>query len=244
MKLVLATGFTGGTGFAPFLVSLTDTLRLLDKCGIEAHFWSVQSAAYVDDMRNAHVAKFLASDATHLIFLDYDMQWTPGDLLRLVTADMPVVTGNYRVKNAWGRWVSREKRDADGHVVGIPRKDGDGHLVEAVQIAMGFTCIKRGVFEAMRDAAPDEWYTQGEGENELRCYDWFTRIREGRMHFGEDYSFCQRWRALGGQMWIEPNVTLHHWGLHGWRGNLHELWIEEANLREQFPPPVQRVAAE
>lgn len=240
MKLVLATGFTGGTGFAPFLVSLTDTLRLLDKCGVEAHFWSVQSAAYVDDMRNAHVAKFLASDATHLVFLDYDMQWNAAGLMRLVTANMPVVTGNYRVKNAWGRWVSLEKRDAEGSVRGIARQDGDGHLVEAAQIAMGFTCIKREVFEVMAEAMPDDWYTQG--EDGLRCYDWFTRIREGRSHFGEDYSFCKRWTDLGGQMWIDPNITLHHWGLHGWRGNQHEQWLDEAKMREAFPPSVQMAA--
>ena len=234
MKLVIATGFTGGTGFAPFLVSLTDTLRVLDAAGVANEFWSVQSAAYVDDMRNGHVARFMASDASHFVFLDYDMQWTPDGFMRLLTADQDVVTGNYRVKNAWGRWVSVEKRDADGDLVGIPRKDGDGFLLEAEQIAMGFTCIKRNVFERMAEAMPDSWYSQG--EDGLKCYDWFTRIREGRNHFGEDYSFCRRLKAIGGQMWIDPNITLHHWGLHGWRGNQHETLLSDKQLRETFPP--------
>lgn len=243
MKLVLATGFTGGTGFAPFLVSLTDTLRMLDKAGIEAHFWSTQSAAYIDDMRNEHVARFLETDATHLVFLDYDMEWTPEAFTRLITADVPIVAGTYRLKTMVMRWTAVPAYDADGDLVGIPRRDGHGHLVEAAGIAMGFTCIQRSVLEQMRDAAPDSFYTMGDPDKPLRCHDWFTRIREGDKHFGEDYSFSLRWKRLGGKLWMDPDITLKHWGLHGWRGNQHEQWMHEKELREQFPAPVA-VAAE
>lgn len=233
MKLVLASGFTEGRGFAPFLVSLQDTMRVLDRAGIPAEFWAVQSAAYVDDMRNSFVAKFLKTDATHLIFLDYDMQWTPEGFMRLLTADMPIVAGTYRVKNAWGRWTAVLKED-DGQPCGIARKDGDGFLIEAEQIAMGFTCIRREVFERMRDADLDTWYVQGDGDDALKCHDWFTRIREGTMHYGEDYAFSLRWKRLGGQMWVDPNITLHHWGLHGWRGNLHEQWLTQKEVGERL----------
>lgn len=243
MKLVLATGLTGGTGFGPFFSSLSDTMRTLDRAGVEAHFWASMGAAYVDDMRNEHVAKFLATDATHLVFLDYDMEWDFAAFQRLITADVPVVAGTYRLKSMVMRWTAVPEYDADGDLVGKPRSDGDGHLVLAAGIAMGFTCIKREVFEAMRDASPDEWYNTGDYENPTRCHDWFTRIREGRNHYGEDYSFSLRWQRMGGQLWIDPNITLKHWGLHGWRGNQHEQWLEEARLRQTFAPPVQ-VAAE
>ena len=242
MKLVIATGFTGGTGFAPFLTSMLNTQRVLDQAGIANEFWSVQSAAYVDDMRNAHVARFLKTDATHLVFLNYDMQWTPEGFQRLLTADVPVVGGTYRVKNAWGRWTANLRVNAAGTYEFAQRRDGDGFLVEAEQIAMGFTCIRREVFEQMRDAEPDAWYYQGHGDDQLQCYDWYTRIREGSNHYGEDYAFSLRWRRLGGQMWVDPNITLHHWGLHGWRGNQHEQWLDEKRLREQFPGVVAQAA--
>lgn len=51
-----------------------------------------------------------------------------------------------------------------------------------------------------------------------------------------------RWKKLGGQLWIDPDITLKHWGLHGWRGNQHEQWIEEKRLLEQFPPAVAQAA--
>jgi hypothetical protein len=242
MKLVLATGFTGGTGFAPFLTSLNDTLRTLDRAGIEATFWSTQSAAYVDDMRNEHVANFLKTDATHLVFLDYDMEWDFPAFQRLITANVPVVAGTYRLKTMVMRWTAALASDADGDLIGKPRSDGDGVLALADGIAMGFTCIRREVFEVMRDAMPDDWYLMGPPDKPVKCYDWFTRIRENNLHFGEDYAFSLRWRRLGGQLWVDPNITLKHHGLHGWRGNLQEQWAEEVRLQQELPPPVQAAA--
>jgi hypothetical protein len=233
LKLVLCSGFTEGRGFAPFLVSLNDTMRALQEARIPAEFWAVQNAAYVDDMRNAFVARFLKTDATHLVFLDYDMEWRPEGFTRLLTADVPIVAGTYRVKNAWNRWTAVLKSE-DGQPLGVKRRDGDGFLIEAEQIAMGFTCVRRDVFEAMRDAAPDDWYVQGDGDDALHCHDWFTRIREGRLHYGEDYAFSLRWKRLGGTMWVDPNITLWHWGLKGWRGNQHEEWIDRQLVAQQL----------
>jgi len=204
---------------------------MLDQAGIASKFWSLGSAAYVDDMRNWHVARMLEGDATHLLFLDYDMEWDADGIERLLTAKVPVIGGSYRVKNAWMRWTA-QTREEDGEPIGVPRKDGRGFLIECDCLAMGFTLIRREVFERMRDAAPDAWYEQG--AERVKCWDWFTRIREGREHYGEDYSFCRRWRALGGQLWIDPNITLVHHGLHGWRGNLHEFWLERQKVAQEL----------
>jgi hypothetical protein len=242
MKLVLATGLTGGTGFGPFFSSLTDTMRTLDRAGIEAHFWASSGAAYIDDMRNEHVAKFLETDATHLVFLDYDMEWDFAAFQRLITADVPVVSGTYRLKSQIMRWTAIPEYDSEGGLVGKPRSDGNGHLVLAAGIPAGFTCYKREVFEAMRDAAPNDFYHVGPPDASTKCHDWFTRLREGHSHFGEDFSFSLRWRRLGGQLWIDPDLTLKHWGLFGWRGNQHEQWLHEKELAERFPSAVPMAA--
>jgi hypothetical protein len=229
LKLVIATGFTGGMAFAPFLHSLEQTRRTLDQAGIANEFCSLASAAYVDDMRNWHVARFLEGNGTHLLFLDYDMEWDAAGLERLLTADVPICAGTYRVKNAWMRWTA-SVMEADGVPMGMPRKDGRGFLLECDNLAMGFTLIRRDVFERMRESMKDSWYhTDG-----VMAWDWFTRIREGREHYGEDYSFCRRWRALGGQLFIDPDITLNHYGMHGWRGNYHEFLLERKKVAQEI----------
>ena len=31
-------------------------------------------------------------------------------------------------------------------------------------------------------------------------------------YYSEDYAFCERWRALGGECWVDPGLILEHWG--------------------------------
>jgi hypothetical protein len=157
------------------------------------------------------------------------MEWDADGIDRLLTADVPIIAGSYRVKNAWMRWTAQTKAE-DGVPLGMARKDGRGFLIEADQIAMGFTLIRRDVFTRMRESMPDSWYMT----NDVKAWDWFTRIREGNEHYGEDYSFCRRWRALGGQMFVDPNITLTHHGMHGWRGNLHEFWLEQNKVAAEL----------
>ena len=44
----------------------------------------------------------------------------------------------------------------------------------------------------------------------------------------EDYVFCQRWRDLGGSVWIEPEIELAHVGLKAWRGCYADTLADQA----------------
>jgi hypothetical protein len=36
-------------------------------------------------------------------------------------------------------------------------------------------------------------------------------VREGR-YYSEDWTFCENWRDLGGQVWVDKRVLLRHTG--------------------------------
>ncbi len=38
-----------------------------------------------------------------------------------------------------------------------------------------------------------------------------TAVREGR-YYSEDWTFCENWRDLGGQVWVDKRVLLRHTG--------------------------------
>jgi hypothetical protein len=40
----------------------------------------------------------------------------------------------------------------------------------------------------------------------------------------EDYSFCQRWRDIGGQVWADPNIRMAHVGTKTFDGHFGE-WL-------------------
>ena len=51
---------------------------------------------------------------------------------------------------------------------------------------------------------------------------------------GEDYAFCDRWRACGGELWVDTTATIRHNGHHSYRGNL----AETLDLRRRALPQV------
>lgn len=221
MDLIIATPFYEGRGFAPFISSLTATVRELTKLGIEWDFWSLSGHAYVDDARNEIATRFLQdSDARRLIFIDSDMSWDVPGFLRLMTADAPIVGGAYPVKNAWDRWTCVWERDDEGHCVGRERADGGGWLLAAEVVSGGFLKIERGALQML---APHVKRYQthligSDGPTEQEWIGFFTREHP----HGEDISFCKRWQALGGKLWIEPQISFGHTGQRTWSGNLHE----------------------
>ena len=51
----------------------------------------------------------------------------------------------------------------------------------------------------------------------------FEELKGVRQFVGEDYTFSNRLRAMGIELFIYPNATISHYGLQGWTGNFHEL---------------------
>lgn len=65
------------------------------------------------------------------------------------------------------------------------------------------------------DQAPDD-----------TAYDLFGAYRCGRIKYGEDYSFCRRWRDIGGRVWIDPEIRMGHCGYKTFVGSVGE-WLKE-----------------
>jgi GT2 family glycosyltransferase len=40
--------------------------------------------------------------------------------------------------------------------------------------------------------------------------------------YGEDSYFSRRMRDAGVQLWLDPNISISHHGMHTWTGNFHE----------------------
>ena len=47
-----------------------------------------------------------------------------------------------------------------------------------------------------------------------------NHIFEDGYKWGEDYSFCIRWRKIGGQVWVDPEIEMGHVGYKIFQGNL------------------------
>jgi hypothetical protein len=114
----------------------------------------------------------------------------------------------------------RQKReDAEMYnVAGM--KPGATRLIECDYLGTGFLKISRRAIEKLTAVHQDTKYQDTDGRD---CYGLFdVRIGDGRI-IGEDALFCQRWREAGGKVFLDPDMTLWHYGAKAYRGNFAEL---------------------
>jgi len=172
--------------------------------------WTVETMtneSLISRARNTLTAKFLATEgSTHLMFVDADIGWEPWHLLVLLDAQKDVIGGLYPMKSMPIKWC----------VNGIPGQENtEGNLIEVSKTGTGFMLIKREVFEKLNGHPATKPFANDIGldpslNQYMKTY-FDTAVREGR-YYSEDWTFCENWRDLGGQVWVDKRVLLRHTG--------------------------------
>jgi len=177
---------------------------------------TLSNESNVNRARNSCAAKFLSGDCTHLMFVDADIQFDPKDIVKLINHNKDIVGGIYPQKTLPPKMV----------VNTIDNGKTEGDLIEVGTIGTGFMLVKRRVFEEMiaHGATPyvdDIGLTQEENNNQ---YDFFqcTIDSKGR-YLTEDWSFCRRWRQLGGKIWADKTIGLTHVGYFRFPPDMEQL---------------------
>lgn len=81
-------------------------------------------------------------------------------------------------------------------------------LLEVDGVGAGFMLIARQVFERIADRLkPRRYQRQGEV---LRAF--FEPMTIDGTALSEDLAFCQRWREIGGRIFVCPDVDVRHVG--------------------------------
>lgn len=221
IKLLIATPFYDMKGWSPYIRSLIHSYAtLLIAMKMDVSFVSIDNDSFIDRARNRIANNFMNSDFTDLLFIDSDEEWEPEGLARIVMAKGDVVAAGYPVKNKWN-WYAITPKPGPGDKF-IQNETGQ---FEAIGAPGGFMKIKRTVFEQIALAYPDQAYIdKDEKEEEVIRFDFYGTIQDydNFRVFRDDIAFIQRWLSIGGKLWVEPNVTITHYGFEGHKGNYLE----------------------
>jgi len=183
--------------------------------------------------RNALVKNFLDNPtATHLLFIDADIGFEPEAVHRLLQLDEDVAAGMYPVKVIdWSRMsavvspgmTGELLREAGLHFVGVPctgsEREERGGFVTARYAGTGFMMIKRSAIQRLIAAYPDTAYRtmqthpapQPHGASFYNLFDCMIEPETGT-YLSEDFTFCHRFRKIGGKVWIDTQSRLRHVG--------------------------------
>lgn len=201
------------------LFSILNGMELLRKEGIACELHLEAGNCHVDDARNGLVRSYLSGTCTDLVFVDADVGFAAGNLLRLVRASGEIVAGVYPKKgdDSWPVWPLHGDRWAT--------EDG---LIEVEGAPTGFMRIRRSALERLVEAHKGrQFYGQGQ-KGGAPFTILFERTYEDGRRWSGDYAFCRKWRALGGKVFVDPEMDFAHVGTFAWTGRLADHWRREA----------------
>jgi hypothetical protein len=230
-KLAIFTSFYSHYAYAPYVMSLAQTLGVFSKMGVEWDYLARPSDFHIERAINNTLTEIMErGDFTDVLLIDSDESWEPQGAYRLLMHEEEIVAASYRMKNKWTDYVGTIRR-VDGVPVGRVLPDGNA-LIEAERVAAGFLRIKVSALRKWAAAYPHLVSNEPDG----RKVQFFSRgLDEAGEMMCQDMAFSKRWREAGGQLWIDPMVKVGHWGMECHDGDLDKHLRGEKALAESKP---------
>lgn len=221
----------GGQCSEVTFMSMIKFIILAQRLGLNYSIDTMVNESLITRGRNNLVAKMLNNKAaTHLMFIDSDIHFEPEAILRLLAHDVDFCGAIYPMKTIPAKYV----------VNVVPNPVVAGDLVEVGTLGTGFMLVKRKVIEMLIQAHPNRKYNDNIGVGkalEPYMYALFdTMIDEDKNYLSEDWTFCYLWRKLGGKIFADTKIKLHHSGYYVYNGSLEEL---EKVLKNALPNGVK-----
>lgn len=196
--------------------AIFDELVISRQTGDELSLHFLPSCSHAAMGRNQLAQDFMNSDCDRLVFLDADVTFEPGCLLKIARCPVDFVGGAYRYKF-----------ETENYPVGWLAEGGelwadDLGLIEVRCLPGGFLSLSRKVFETLKDKFPERSYEHF--GRTAHCY-FQMLFSEGSL-WGEDSYFCKEWRDAGGKVYLDPELALTHWDFNRpYRGHIGN-WLK------------------
>lgn len=243
-RIFVATPCYGGQLTEAYFRS---TIRLLTFCNqhqIPIAFGTIANESLVTRARNVLVAYFLQSNFTRLLFIDADIEFQVEDVIKLIAHNKDVAVGAYPKKGVnWQRIResvrAKDEKYDDRQIAAfgsdyainfkfINREQKqiaiENGLIRLHDGATGFMMIKREVIDRMIKQYPELKYNNDLNtppELNPHFYAFFDTMIDpkDKRYLSEDYTFSRRWQDMGGEIWLDPSISLNHYGSFNFQGN-------------------------
>lgn len=232
--VMIGTPCFGGMVTMNYMHCVMNTVGLLKAQGIDVHVMTTAHDSLIPRARNYIANEFLRREKySHLLFIDADIEFAPETVLRFLRADKDVLCGIYPVKNldieklrSIGKDVAEPEAVAASMLYAVKVMPGQKHQDGFIRVkygATGFMLVKREVLTRLAEAYPELQYGNSfiPVRHERRnCAFFDTAIDpETSEYLPEDYAFCRRWSAIGGEVHADLFSNFSHVGHYVYPGN-------------------------
>ena len=253
IHLVVATPCFGGQVSSIYAGSIFQLQRALrSKSNIDLKVLMRDGDALITRARANLVTMFLDDPtATHFLFVDADIGFTPEQVFRLIESGADVVAGVYPIKHVnWDK--ARRLLDSNRSEVASAALD---YVLEVdnpdrVVVVNGFTrvryagtgflMIRRHVLERMCEHpahASLQFFREHSVDalagspHRFALFECMIDPKTGT-YLSEDFAFCKRWTDIGGEIWADLESRLDHVGPSVFHGDVASQFAVSASAAE------------
>jgi hypothetical protein len=221
----VATPAYDGRVMTDYAVSLAESCQLATMLGIKVTCAVMGNGAFIDLARCTFINMFLDSEATHLFFIDADLNWEARAFVALLQADYDVSCGVY----------PRRQKDPSFPVHWVQAEEGglsvvNGGWLKVDRAPTGFLCIRRHVIEKMVEKAKRIRVQYGDNQWHEIPQLFYTFINDDGKFVGEDFAwsrdYCEQFNDV---IYCWPDFDFKHGG---YEGNFH-TWLNEQVEKEE-----------
>jgi len=240
--LFVATPMYGGMCNGQYTLGMIQMVATFTQARVPFQYAYMMNESLITRARNSLAYDFLASDCTHMMFIDADIGFNPSDILAMINANKDIICGIYPKKEIDWVQVNRAVK------AGVPPQElhkhtgafvvnlvndatkAEGRTDEAIQIAnggTGFMLIQRKVFEGLLGKVPtymnDMFLAVDQERKPKVIHEFFATsidATSGNRLLSEDYHFCKIARDQGYTVWAAPWANLVHCGAYNFSGQL------------------------
>lgn len=201
--------------------AMTNTMNLYGQRKHEITWFPMKGDALIDRARSRVASYFMQErDEDILFFVDDDESYKTEDVLKTienVRDGMDICGALVPLKKE----QQLKQGQLDKNILFFKDQEvtfhKDAKPVEIHMLGTGFIAIHRRVFQKMID----EKIMPFCHPTDLKFWPWFQpypkELEEGKhIYLSEDWAFCDRARALGFKIWLDPSIFIEHEGAYRW----------------------------
>lgn len=248
-----------------YVKSVLDLQRTCIKWGMKFGWRVVWGNSILPLARNKIISQFMASGYDYLVMLDGDIEVDAKDVIAAVVSGKTFVgipcskraMDTKRLQEftlSGGPNIPHEFLSsyfcAPNFIVDEgSNKDLDEdalklNLVRATKIGTGCVVLHRSVFEKFQEGFPGRTYLEPdtnfdgpvEDRPDIESFEYFRYSRDEKNYFiGEDYTFCNDWMSIGGEIWLKVDAVTRHYGTTHFTFDVGSLQVIANNAKSEDP---------
>ena len=181
---------------------------------------------------------------THIMFIDSNVVWKPGDILGMLLKNKPIIAGAVPQSYSWDSFddsnnnlidfISNKRKTETmlenipisallkskicRYNVQIPSNEIviENNLLEVVNVSFQFLMIQREVLEKITESFPSSKFMSN--NTEMCCF--MENTVENGVFYSDEEVFAQRWTNMNGKIYIGTNIILENMNLFSCQGDL------------------------